>query len=111
MIRSMKTIFATGFAASMALIMMAAPSFAVTEDDVRAAYKDEYGNAVIIGKSGYKMIRVGAGDELAITIPDRGVRSYKDREECSFVGATVRGRSYMYATGGITPVIGKWVCD
>lgn len=105
--RSIKTIFA----ASIAMLVIAAPSYAVTEDDVRAAYQDEYGNAVIIGKSGYKIIRVGAGDELAVTIPDRGARKYKDRENCDFVGTTVRGRSYMYATGGITPVIGKWVCD
>lgn len=107
MIRSMMMIFAAG----AALVMMASPSFAVSEEDVRAAYKDEYGNAVLIGKSGYKIIRVGAGDDLAVTIQDRRTVSYADRDDCKFVGQIVRGRSYMYATGGITPVIGKWVCN
>ncbi len=98
-------------AACVAIAALTAPSFAVTEDDVRAAYADEYGNAVIIGKSGYKMIRVGAGKDLLVTIKEHSTINYANDPDCKFVGGIKRGRSYMYGTGDRVPVIGKWVCQ
>lgn len=106
----MSLFFKTISAACVALLALSTASFAVTEDDVRAAYADEYGNAVIIGKSGYKMIRVGAGKDLLVTIKERSTINFADDPNCKFVGGIKRGRSYMYGVGDRVPVIGKWVC-